>query len=104
MGCKPPSETFNFLRREKQKMGTSNLVDKVVVITGASSGVGESTARLLTEYGAKVVVGARRKDRIDGLVNDINAKGGSALGFKTDVTQRSDVEALVNGAINEYGR
>jgi NADP-dependent 3-hydroxy acid dehydrogenase YdfG len=46
-------------------MGTSNIEDKVVVITGASSGIGESTAKLLAGYGAKVVLGARRKDRID---------------------------------------
>jgi len=62
-------------------MGMSNIADKVVVITGASSGVGESTARLLAGNGAKVALGARRKDRIDALVRDINAKGGSALGF-----------------------
>ena len=72
----------------------SNIADKVVVITGASSGVGESTARLLAGNGAKVALGARRKDRIDALVRDINAKGGSALGFETDVTKRGDVEAL----------
>ena len=85
-------------------MGKSNITDKVVVITGASSGIGESTARLLAGKGAKVVLGARRKDRIDAVVNDISAKGGSALGFKTDVTQRSDVEALVHGAIDKHGR
>jgi NADP-dependent 3-hydroxy acid dehydrogenase YdfG len=85
-------------------MGTSNIADKVVVITGASSGIGESTARLLAGKGAKVVLGARRKDRIDAVVNDISAKGGSALGFKTDVTQRGDVEALVHAAIDKHGR
>jgi NADP-dependent 3-hydroxy acid dehydrogenase YdfG len=85
-------------------MGTSNIADKVVVITGASSGLGESTARLLAENGAKVVLGARRMDRIDAVVKDITAKGGSALGFKTDVTKRGDVEALVKGAIDKHGR
>jgi NADP-dependent 3-hydroxy acid dehydrogenase YdfG len=85
-------------------MGTSNIADKVVVITGASSGVGESTARLLAANGAKVVLGARRKDRIDEVVKDITAKGGSALGFKTDVTKRGDVEALVRGAMDKHGR
>src|SRR5258708_34527857 len=82
----------------------SNITAKVVVITGASSGVGESTARLLAGNGAKVALGARRKDRIDALVRDITAKGGSALGFKTDVTKRGDVEALVKGAVDRYGR
>src|SRR6266566_5253183 len=81
-----------------------NIADKVVIITGASSGVGESTARLLAGNGEKVALGARRKDRIDGLVRDINAKGGSALGFKTDVTKRGDVEALVRGTVDKYGR
>jgi NADP-dependent 3-hydroxy acid dehydrogenase YdfG len=81
-----------------------NIEGKVVVITGASSGLGESTARLLAASGAKVALGARRKDRIDALVKDITAKGGSAIGFKTDVTKRSDVEALVKGAMDKYGR
>ena len=85
-------------------MGTSNIADKVVVITGASSGIGESTARLLARSGAKLVLGARRKDRIDALVKDITAVGGSAVGFKTDVTKRGDVEALVKGANDKHGR
>ena len=85
-------------------MATSNIADKVVVITGASSGLGESTARLLAAKGARVVLGARRKDRIDTLVADIKAGGGRALGFKADVTQRNDVEALVRGALGAYDR
>src|SRR5258706_11311823 len=80
-------------------MRTPNIADKVVVITGASSGIGESTARLLAGSGAKVVLGDRRADRIDALVRDITAKGGAALGFQADVTKRSEVEALVQGAI-----
>jgi NADP-dependent 3-hydroxy acid dehydrogenase YdfG len=85
-------------------MRTPNIANKVVVITGASSGIGESTARLLAGSGAKVVLGARRTDRIDALVKDITAKGGTALGFQADVTKRSEVEALVQGAIHEHGR
>jgi len=85
-------------------MTTPNIADKVVVITGASSGIGESTARLLAGSGAKVVLGARRTDRIDALVRDIAARGGSALGFQADVTKRSEVEALIQGAIHEHGR
>jgi len=81
-----------------------NIEGKVVVITGASSGLGESTARLLAARGAKVVLGARRKDRIDALVNEITANGGSAIGIATDVMKRSDVEALVKGALDKYGR
>jgi NADP-dependent 3-hydroxy acid dehydrogenase YdfG len=85
-------------------MRTSNIADKVVVITGASSGLGESTARLLAASGAKVVLGARRKERIDAIVKDIIANGGGAVGFKTDVTRRGDVEALVRGAMDKYDR
>jgi NADP-dependent 3-hydroxy acid dehydrogenase YdfG len=85
-------------------VGRSNITDKVVVITGASSGIGESTARLLAGNGARVVLGARRKDRIDALVKDINAEGGSAIGFKTDVTKRGDVDALVKAALDKHSR
>jgi NADP-dependent 3-hydroxy acid dehydrogenase YdfG len=85
-------------------MATPNIANKVVVITGASSGIGESTARLLAREGAKVVLGARRKDRIDSLVGDIRAAGGSAIGFRTDVTERDQVERLVQDALNEHDR
>ena len=77
---------------------------KSLVITGASSGIGESTARLLAGNGAKVVLGARRKDRIDALVRDIRDAGGNAVGFKTDVTNRGQVEELVQGTLREHDR
>src|SRR5262249_44187116 len=89
---------------QKEGMMAVNIQGKVVVITGASSGIGESTARLLAANGANVVLGARRKDRLDTIVSDITARGGSALGFQTDVTKRSDVEALVQGAFKRYDR
>jgi NADP-dependent 3-hydroxy acid dehydrogenase YdfG len=85
-------------------MGTSNIGDKVVVITGASSGIGETTAKLLAGYGAKVVLGARRKDRIDAVVQEISAAGGKAIGFAVDVTKRAEVEALIKGAVDSLGR
>jgi NADP-dependent 3-hydroxy acid dehydrogenase YdfG len=85
-------------------MAAPNIAEKVIVITGASSGIGESTARLLAGKGAKVVVGARRKDRIDALVGAIRSAGGTASGFKVDVTQRSQVDELVNGALREHDR
>jgi NADP-dependent 3-hydroxy acid dehydrogenase YdfG len=85
-------------------MATSNIAGKVVVITGASSGIGESTARLLASKGARVVVAARRKDRIDALVQQIRGDGGIAVGFTADVTQRDQLEALMRGALGEYGR
>jgi NADP-dependent 3-hydroxy acid dehydrogenase YdfG len=83
---------------------SENIRGKVVVITGASSGLGETTARHLAAKGATVVLGARRKNRIDALVSDILSAGGKAIGFVTDVTKREDVEALVRGAIENYGR
>jgi NADP-dependent 3-hydroxy acid dehydrogenase YdfG len=85
-------------------METSNIEDKVVVITGASSGIGETTAKLLAGYGAKVVLGARRKDRIDAVVQEISAAGGKAMGFAVDVTKRAEVEALIKGAVDSLGR
>jgi len=85
-------------------MAKSNITDKVVVITGASSGIGESTAKLLAEQGAKVVLGARRLDRIDAVVKEISAAGGKAIGFATDVTKRAEVEALIQRAVDNFGR
>jgi NADP-dependent 3-hydroxy acid dehydrogenase YdfG len=81
-----------------------NIAGKVVVITGASSGLGEAAARLLAEKGAKLVLGARRKERIDALVQEIGALGGSAEAVATDVTVRADVEALVGTAVDRFGR
>ena len=85
-------------------MGAPNVTDKVAVITGASSGLGESTAKLLASRGAKVVLGARRKDRIDAVVKDISAAGGKAIGFDVDVTKRAELEALIKAAVNGFGR
>ena len=84
-------------------MEMSNITDKVVVITGASSGIGESTAKLLAEQGAKVVIGARRSNRIDAVVQEISATGGTAVGFATDVTRRAEVEALIQKAVDGFG-
>jgi NADP-dependent 3-hydroxy acid dehydrogenase YdfG len=85
-------------------MGTSNIADKVVVITGDSSGIGESTAKLLARHGAKLVLGARRKDRLDAAVKEISAAGGKAISLAVDVTKRADVEALIRGAVESFGR
>jgi NADP-dependent 3-hydroxy acid dehydrogenase YdfG len=80
-----------------------NIADKVVVITGASSGIGEEAARVLAEQGAKVVLGARRQDRLEALAQGIRKQGGTALVQATDVTQRSDVDRLVRRAVDELG-
>ncbi|MFX5554917.1 SDR family NAD(P)-dependent oxidoreductase, partial [Acinetobacter baumannii] len=74
---------------------SNNIKDKVVVITGASSGLGETTARHLASLGARLVLGARRTDRLEKLVADIIAAGGQAIAVTTDVARRDDVEALV---------
>ncbi|WGG44664.1 SDR family oxidoreductase [Rossellomorea sp. DA94] len=85
-------------------MIVSNIQDKVIIITGASSGMGKATAILLAEKGATVVVGARRKQQLDELVTAITSNGGSASFQVTDVTKRSDVENLVKHAVNTYGK
>ena len=83
---------------------SSNIEGKVVVITGASSGIGEATARHLADQGAKLVLGARRLDRLETLVKDIEARGGAARALATDVTSRGDVQALVDAAVEQFGR
>jgi NADP-dependent 3-hydroxy acid dehydrogenase YdfG len=82
----------------------SGIEGKVVVITGASSGIGEATARQLARSGANVVVGARRTERLEALVADITKTGGSARLRAVDVTKRADVQALVDYAKAEFGR
>ena len=77
---------------------------KVVAITGASSGIGEATARLLAEQGAAVVLGARRTERLDDLVQTIRQRGGSAVGCATDVTRREDLERFVGQAVAQFGQ
>lgn len=82
----------------------SNIEGKVVVITGASSGLGEATARHLSARGAKVVLGARRAERIQSLAADLVRNGGNALAVTTDVTRHEDVKALVDAAVQAFGR
>jgi NADP-dependent 3-hydroxy acid dehydrogenase YdfG len=74
---------------------SNNIAGKVVVITGASSGLGEATARLLSSQGASVVLGARRVDRLKSLADELTQKGGKALAVATDVTNSDQVKSLV---------
>lgn len=83
---------------------SNNIKDKVVVITGASSGLGETTARHLASLGAKLVLGARRTERLEKLVAEITAAGGQAIAVTTDVARRDDVEALVAKGEQHFGR
>jgi NADP-dependent 3-hydroxy acid dehydrogenase YdfG len=83
---------------------SNNIEGKIVVITGASSGLGEATARHLAALGASVVLGARRTDKLDAIVRDITAAGGEAKAFATDVTRKADVDALIASSISSFGK
>ncbi|MER6679862.1 SDR family oxidoreductase [Streptomyces olivaceoviridis] len=82
----------------------SGIQGKVIAITGASSGIGEATAAYLAEKGAQLVLGARREDRLNAVVDGITAKGGTATGVIVDVTRREDLQRLTDTALNQYGR
>ncbi|MDQ2852788.1 MAG: SDR family oxidoreductase [Actinomycetota bacterium] len=82
----------------------SGINGKVVAITGASSGIGQATALELAGRGAVVVLGARRADRLSALAERIRAEGGQAQAMVTDVTQRTDLQRLVDTALERFGR
>jgi NADP-dependent 3-hydroxy acid dehydrogenase YdfG len=77
---------------------------KVVVITGASSGLGEATARMLSEQGALIALGARRKDRIDALASELSGELGKTIAIQMDVTRHEQVKNLVDIAVKEFGK
>jgi NAD(P)-dependent dehydrogenase (short-subunit alcohol dehydrogenase family) len=79
------------------------LTGKVTVVTGASGGIGEATARELAARGASVVLASRAAGRLDGLRREISASGGAALVVETDVSDRSSVEAMIRRAVGEFG-
>lgn len=78
--------------------------DKVIIITGASSGIGEASARLLAAGGAKVVLGARRGDQLQRIADEIAEAGGAAVHAELDVTRQADNDAIVKLAKDTYGR
>ncbi|MGE8339515.1 MAG: SDR family oxidoreductase [Flavobacterium sp.] len=82
----------------------NNIKDKVVIITGASSGMGEAAAKHLAGLGATVILGARRADRIDKLAKDIQQTGAKALAVEVDVTDLEQVKNLVDTAVRQFGR
>jgi NADP-dependent 3-hydroxy acid dehydrogenase YdfG len=77
---------------------------KVIAITGASSGIGEATARLLAAQGACVLIGARRMDRLEKIATSINAAGGAAEARSLDVTEQTSAESFVHQATARFGR
>ncbi|WP_288227951.1 SDR family oxidoreductase [uncultured Enterococcus sp.] len=77
---------------------------KVIVITGASSGIGEASAKLLAAHGNRVVLGARRESKLREIVEDIRNNAGKAIYQETDVTENRQVEALVQLAVDTFGR
>lgn len=90
--------------RTNENVIMSGIKDKVIVITGASSGIGEATALLLAERGAKVVLGARRLDRLEALADHIANLGGQAAYAATDVRRREDLSDLVKLACERFGK
>jgi NADP-dependent 3-hydroxy acid dehydrogenase YdfG len=92
------------IEKKKVKTMSNNIEGKVVVITGASSGLGEATARALSAQGAIVALGARRQDRIQSLADALIGKGGKAIAVATDVSDRAQVKRLVDAAVEAYGR
>jgi NADP-dependent 3-hydroxy acid dehydrogenase YdfG len=82
----------------------SNIKNKAIAITGASSGIGEAIARHLAALGANVALGARRQGHLDKIVGEIVGAGGQAFALAVDVTKREDVEAFAEATVKNYGR
>jgi NADP-dependent 3-hydroxy acid dehydrogenase YdfG len=83
---------------------TDPINELVVAITGASSGIGEATARLLADRGALLVLGARRTDRLDRVATELRGRGTRVATVTIDVTRADDLERLVTTAVSEFGR
>lgn len=83
---------------------SNNISGKVVIITGASSGIGLATAKVLAAQGAVLSLAARRRDKLDEVVKQITSAGGKAIAFATDVSKREEVEALVGATLEAFGK
>ena len=82
----------------------ARLEDKVAIITGATAGMGKAMAELFSKEGASVVLFARREERLQNLVAEIEDAGGKAVYYAGDISKQEDIDALVDLAINEYGK
>ena len=78
--------------------------ESVVAITGASSGIGEATARHLAARGFRLVIGARRTDRLETLADELRSDGTEVVTVGVDVSRRADLERLVHAAVDRFGR
>ncbi|MBW5414698.1 SDR family NAD(P)-dependent oxidoreductase [Pseudomonas sp. MAG002Y] len=99
-----PAFRHSLVNQSIQVTAMSNIKGKVIVITGASSGIGEATARLLSSEGAAVVLGARRLDKLNAIAEELRAAGGRVEVVQMDVAKRDDVESLIQAAITAFGR
>ncbi|MBB3130563.1 NADP-dependent 3-hydroxy acid dehydrogenase YdfG [Paenibacillus rhizosphaerae] len=81
-----------------------NIKSKVIILTGATGGIGEATAKLLAQNGAKLVLAARREDRLQSLADDILKSGGEAIFLPTDVSSANGMQELAQAALQKYGR
>src|SRR5512134_851837 len=86
------------------RMSTDFLFDKAAIVTGASSGIGRATALALAKHGACVALAARRETALSELAREIEGLGRKALILPTDVTQREQVQAMVQGVVTQWGR
>lgn len=99
-----PYLCLKFQKHKIRNKMSNRIEGKSIIITGASSGIGEATALLLAQKGAKVTLAARREDRLKELSKKIEESGGQVIYTVTDVSKRSEVEAMVQSAVSHFGQ